>query len=77
MMSAGWDNRNSGSVVARHEWKGLSKMNYKLEDWMEKQQAERQEPERVTSSRRRASRTSSMPGGFWDGDDDDDSDFIP
>ncbi|KAG1757821.1 WD40-repeat-containing domain protein [Suillus lakei] len=39
MMSAGWDGGHSlsKSVVARHEWKGLSKMSYGLEDWMEKQ----------------------------------------
>ncbi|KAI6161431.1 WD40 repeat-like protein [Pisolithus thermaeus] len=41
MMSVGWDDsRTGGSIVARHEWKGLSKMSYSLEDWTEKQRAE-------------------------------------
>ncbi|KAI6031543.1 hypothetical protein PISMIDRAFT_392199 [Pisolithus microcarpus 441] len=41
MMSVGWDDsRTGGSTVARHEWKGLSKMSYSLEDWTEKQRAE-------------------------------------
>lgn len=36
-MSAGW---NEGTVIARHEYKGLSKMNGALEDWIEKDRAE-------------------------------------
>ncbi|KIO08498.1 hypothetical protein M404DRAFT_133750 [Pisolithus tinctorius Marx 270] len=41
MMSVGWEgSRAGGSIVARHEWKGLSKMSYSLEDWVEKQRAE-------------------------------------
>ncbi|KAF9245903.1 WD40 repeat-like protein [Melanogaster broomeanus] len=42
LMSVGWENsRVGGSVVARHEWKGLSKMAYSLEDFNEKQRTER------------------------------------
>ena len=33
MMSAGW---SRGTDIARHEYKGLSKMAYALEDWAEK-----------------------------------------
>ncbi|KAI6047837.1 WD40-repeat-containing domain protein [Pisolithus marmoratus] len=41
MMSVGWEGSpTGGSIVARHEWKGLSKMSYSLEDWTEKQRAE-------------------------------------
>lgn len=60
MMSAGWDGGHSlsKSVVARHEWRGLSKMSYGLEDWMEKQNIER--GERATRTRR----TLRVPGAF-------------
>jgi hypothetical protein len=52
MMSAAgeWDSWDSirGSIVARHEWKGLSKLAGKLEDWVERDQSERSErPGRV------------------------------
>ncbi|KZT74971.1 WD40 repeat-like protein [Daedalea quercina L-15889] len=40
LMSAGWLgsrwNHREGSLIARHEWKGLSKMKYRLEDLVEK-----------------------------------------
>ncbi|KAG2159612.1 WD40 repeat-like protein [Suillus bovinus] len=51
MMSAGWDGGHSSSksVVARHEWRGLSNMSYGLEDWIEKQNIERDE--RATRTR--------------------------
>lgn len=60
MMSAGWDGGRSSSksVVARHEWKGLSKMSYCLEDWMDKQNIERDE--RATHIRQ----TFRVPGAF-------------
>jgi len=56
-MSVGWESRRGGSTVARHEWKGLSKMSGKLEDLVEKQRVERKE---------RASRRSrrQIPGAF-------------
>ncbi|KAL4069807.1 WD40-repeat-containing domain protein [Scleroderma yunnanense] len=41
LMSVGWEASHvGGSVVARHEWKGLSKMSHSLEDWTEKQRVE-------------------------------------
>ncbi|KAG2358232.1 WD40-repeat-containing domain protein [Suillus spraguei] len=61
MMSAGWDGggqSSSKSVVARHEWKGLSKMSYSLENWVEKQNIERDE--RAMRTRR----TLRIPGAF-------------
>ena len=43
MMSAAWEGARGGSIVARHEWKGLSKMPGALEDWVEKKKLERLE----------------------------------
>lgn len=58
MMSTGWLGdawrSREGSVIARHEWKGLSKMRYKLEDHVEKQRAEQAE--------------TIMPGSYTDSD---------
>ncbi len=43
-MSVAWSSAGrGGSVVARHEWKGLLKMPNSLEDFVEKQRLERQE----------------------------------
>ena len=39
-MSAGWRNGSGGTVIARHEYKGLSKMAGALEDWVERQKLE-------------------------------------
>ncbi|KZT30917.1 WD40 repeat-like protein [Neolentinus lepideus HHB14362 ss-1] len=50
MMSVGW-NGGRGSIVARHEWKGLTKMGNNLEDWSEKQKLERDERARRRSER--------------------------
>ena len=62
LMSAGWLGggwgTNESSVIARHEWKGLSKMRYSLEDYVEQQRSE--QTERVP--RRPATRL--MPGTF-------------
>lgn len=69
-MSAGWLGggwgTNESSVIARHEWKGLSKMNYHLEDHVEQQQSERAE----RAARRTVMRA--MPGSFRNESDDDD-----
>jgi WD repeat-containing protein 23 len=44
MMSVAWSSAGrGGSVVARHEWKGLSKMPRALEDFVEKERLESQE----------------------------------
>lgn len=73
-MSAAWDNYHGGTVVARHEYKGLSKMAYSLEDHVERERLEREE--RSSSQRRRIYRR--VPGaylseGFSDLDDDDEN----
>ncbi|KAH9081527.1 WD40-repeat-containing domain protein [Lactarius deliciosus] len=43
LMSVGWSSGHGGSVVARHEWKGLLKMAGALEDLVEKRRLEGQE----------------------------------
>ncbi|KAJ6611484.1 WD40-repeat-containing domain protein [Mycena sp. CBHHK59/15] len=63
LMSAGWESGRGGSRVARHEWKGLSKMSGSLQDWVEKNAQEGNSPRRSTrlheARRRRASGTAS------------------
>lgn len=75
IMSAGWESGRGGSIVARHEWKGLSKMPGALEDWVEKRNQEQSE---ITSraGRRRSLRLSRraqqhVPGAFEDEDDEE------
>lgn len=67
-MSAGWENGRGGSVVARHEWKGLSKMSWSLEDWAEKHAEEQAESyasrSPVRRSRRLRDRAQHIPGAF-------------
>lgn len=74
-MSAAWSNRSGGTVIARHEWKGLSKLRYKLEDWLEKDE---QEAGESPLGRRRPGLRGSryVPGGYIVSDDDDDSDWF-
>ena len=66
LMSAAWERQRDGSVVARHEWKGLMKMPGALEDWNEKTRLERDDQ----LGRQRA--TQRVPGAF---DDDDEEDY--
>jgi WD repeat-containing protein 23 len=62
LMSVGWEGgRYGGSIVARHEWKGLSKMGNRLEDWVQKHEAE-------AAERSRTSRAHTIPGQFFDED---------
>ncbi|EAU92285.2 WD-repeat-containing protein [Coprinopsis cinerea okayama7 len=75
LMSAAWDHRVEGTAIARHEWKGLSKLRGRLDTWVEKQQAEAQEHERrglplARAAVQRMSRQM-MPGGLYDNSDDD------
>ncbi|KAI0778307.1 WD40 repeat-like protein [Trametes elegans] len=62
LMSTGWLGRrwglSEGSIIARHEFKGLSKRKGGLEDWVEQQTAERAE------RAQRRSQRSGMPGSF-------------
>lgn len=72
-MSAGWESGRGGSRVARHEWKGLSKMGGSLEDWVEKNAQEGQS-RRSTRLQQLAGRErrSTMPGTF---ESDEDSEY--
>ncbi len=63
-MSVGWSNGHGGSVVARHEWKGLLKMAGALEDLVEKHRLESQE--------RSARQPRRLPGQL-----DSDEEFLP
>lgn len=71
-MSAAWDLRYGGTTIARHEWKGLSKLNGRLEDWLEKQQHEDQES--LTPRKSNRVRGTTMPGTYAIPDDEDDED---
>ncbi|RDX51000.1 WD40 repeat-like protein [Lentinus brumalis] len=76
LMSTGWLGRRwghtEGSIVARHEWKGMSKVMGGLEDWVARQKAERAERAQRRSQRR------NMPGAFGQSSDDDvDMPFVP
>jgi len=71
MMSAGWVggggwSSREESVIARHEWKGLNKMNYALGDYVEKQKSER-----ADRAARRSAFRAPMPGSYSVFDDDD------
>ncbi|KAJ7597418.1 WD40 repeat-like protein [Mycena floridula] len=63
LLSAAWNTDQGGSIVAKHEWKGLSKLSGNLEDWTEKHRQERMESTRY-----------SMPGTFDSDDDEDEMD---
>lgn len=68
-MSAGWENARGGTVIARHEFKGLSKLPKALEDWVEKKRLEGEEPPRRSMPQR-------IPGAFFDDEDyEDEQDF--
>lgn len=78
-MSAGWESARGGTVIARHEYKGLSKMPGALEDWIEKQ---RQESNDTTNVRRSARLQAAHRGqfqyhvpGHFASDDVDDEEF--
>ncbi|KAG5639568.1 hypothetical protein H0H81_012239 [Sphagnurus paluster] len=73
LMSAAWEYSDGGSVVARHEWKGLSKLGGSVEAWVEKKQQEEQDTSRVRRSSRFNDRrfTQRIPGAFEDEDEDD------
>lgn len=67
LRSAGW-NIGKGSILARHEWKNLSKLGHSLEDWVAKDKSEKMESRSKTG-------TSSMPG-TWDDNLDDEEEWI-
>jgi WD repeat-containing protein 23 len=66
-MSAGWHSERGGTVIARHAFKGLSKLPGGLEDWAEKKRLERSEAE-ASPQRRRYH----IPGRYYGSSDVDD-----
>ncbi|GLB35784.1 putative WD domain, G-beta repeat [Lyophyllum shimeji] len=69
LMSVAWESAHGGSTVAKHEWKGLSKMRGALEDWVEKDNQEQQETSRLRRSARLSNRRTAqrhVPGAFED-----------
>ncbi|PFH52343.1 hypothetical protein AMATHDRAFT_140392 [Amanita thiersii Skay4041] len=66
LMSAAWESGHGGSVVARHEWKGLLKKLRTIEDWQEKQRTEQEDP---VVQRRQYGVRRHFPGSFEDDDD--------
>jgi WD repeat-containing protein 23 len=75
-MSAGWESGRGGSRLARHEWKGLSKMGGSLEDWVERRAQEGSTPTTRRSTRLQQlstrGRRTTMPGTFEEEDSDSD-----
>ncbi|KAI9444682.1 WD40-repeat-containing domain protein [Lactarius indigo] len=69
LMSVGWSSGHGGSVVARHEWKGLPKMAGALEDLVEKRRLEGQE--RSARQSRRLPGQLDSDDEFVDSDEDD------
>ncbi|KXN88929.1 LEC14B protein [Leucoagaricus sp. SymC.cos] len=76
LISAAWSSAEGGSHIARHEWKGLSKMSGRLEDWVQKQREEdidtagRRRSTRLREMAHRRALLQSMPGTFnVDGDE--------
>lgn len=68
LISAAWSSAETGSHIARHEWKGLSKTTGSLEDWVQKR---REEGSEIQGQRRRSARlaqrraaSQNMPGAF-------------
>jgi len=80
ILSAGWEDARGGTVIARHEWKGLMKMPGALEDWVEKNQQEaidslnnwRRSGRLQDLAHRRARAGQYVPSAFSSSDDDED-----
>lgn len=72
-LGTGWGARES-SLIARHEWKGLSKMAYRLQDHVEKQRQEMSDREERAQRRSLLREGTSMPGAFDMDEDDEDED---
>lgn len=78
MISAAWSSAETGSHIARHEWKGLSKTAGCLEDWVQRQREEesdargqRRRSMRLRELAQRRAAAQSMPRAFSDSVDDD------
>lgn len=76
-MSAGWESARGGTVIARHEYKGLLKMPGALEDLVEKRWREAADTEHVIrrSARLRAQHEQHIPGAYEELNDFGEDDF--
>lgn len=74
-MSAGWESTHGGTVIARHEYKGLLKMPGALEDLVEKRWQEAADPDVRRSARLRAQHGQHIPGAYEELDDFGEDDF--
>jgi len=70
MLSVGWESGRGGSIVARHEWKGLSKRPGALEDLVEKARQERLDPSRRWRVRQTQRQPRQLPGTFEEDSED-------
>jgi len=80
LMSAGWESGRGGSRLARHEWKGLSKMGGSLEDYLEKQAQEggpgtRRSARLAEAAARGRRSTGTMMPGTFESENDSDGDW--
>ncbi|KAF5392627.1 hypothetical protein D9757_002331 [Collybiopsis confluens] len=79
LISAAWESQRHGSTLARHEWKGLSKMSNSLQDWEERRRQEGAEmngtSRRSTRIREQTLRRLLMPGTFI-GEDAEENDEL-
>lgn len=74
LMSVGWESRQRGSTVARHEWKGMSKRPGELEDWVAEQSSERSERAERAARRAAGRASSSRTNPYHISEEDEDSD---
>lgn len=73
-MSAGWEDARGGTVIARHEYKGLLKMPGALEDLVEKRWREAADTEHVRRSARLRAQQH-IPGAYEELNDFGEDDF--
>jgi len=73
IMSAGWESMTGGTIIARHEYKGLSKMTAgALEDWVERQKLETSHASNGPRHSSRHERRHVIPGTYYEPDEDED-----
>ena len=73
IMSAGWENMSGGTIIARHEYKGLSKMTAgALEDWVERQKLETSHASNGPRHSSRHERRNVIPGAYHEPDEHED-----
>jgi WD repeat-containing protein 23 len=71
IMSAGWESRSGGTVIARHEYMGLSKTSGALEDWVERRNLEASHTSARQSNRLFQRREQRHVPGAYEPDDEE------